>query len=566
MFLDNMKVRAKVLGSFILIAVLTLSVSVYSFYSTDTTNTEIDKDVLILRESMDSNAWFIDAFRRVDLTNHRVMRDTSRGQNLNRERYNSIITALEEEMIGYLDRVAALEGNAVTKKAYDEVKESTDEYLATMVRWADALEIRDPISIDIEQEMVEIANILDERALYLEAEQNAYALEILEITQAKAERDALIALGISGISVIISIIIALIISGNVTKPIHQFLLAFKSLTEGDLAITSIPESLKQALVARKDEMGAMATALHKFSLKLIDIMTIVKEASTQVTSGSQQISTTSQSVSSGASEQAASTEEISSTMEQMASNIKQNADNATTTASIATKSVEDSTKGGQAVEGTVSAMKEIASKISIIEDIASQTNLLALNAAIEAARAGEAGKGFAVVASEVRKLAERSQISAAEISELSRSSVSIAEESGTLISGIIPEIQRTAELIQEISAASREQDIGAQQVNKAITQMDSVTQQNASASEQLAAMAEELSSQAHDLQEAISFFKIADSAEPVKRQKRLAAPETPLQQTANMSAQSAYQAPLQRPVNNEYVPDVKISDEDFEEF
>ncbi|WP_235264124.1 methyl-accepting chemotaxis protein, partial [Geoalkalibacter ferrihydriticus] len=206
--------------------------------------------------------------------------------------------------------------------------------------------------------------------------------------------------------------------------------------------------------------------------------------------------------------QAAAAEEASSSMEQMAANIRQNADNAMQTEKIAAKSAQDARQGGEAVGKTVTAMKQIADKISIVEEIARQTNLLALNAAIEAARAGEHGKGFAVVAAEVRKLAERSQTAAAEISDLSGSSVEIAEQAGKMLTQMVPDIQKTAELVQEIAAASKEQDAGAEQVNKAIQQLDQVIQQNASASEEMASTSEELSSQAEQLQQAIAYFKV----------------------------------------------------------
>jgi len=259
---------------------------------------------------------------------------------------------------------------------------------------------------------------------------------------------------------------------------------------------------------KRSENDILMESLQNMVNKLKEVVIEVQAAAESVASGSQEMSATAQQMSQGATEQAASAEEVSSSMEEMASSIRQNTDNALQTEKIAVKSAADAKEGGKAVAETVSAMKEIATKISIIEEIARQTNLLALNAAIEAARAGEHGKGFAVVASEVRKLAERSQAAAGEISGLSTRSVAIAEQAGEMLSRMLPDIQKTAELVQEITASSKEQDAGAEQINKAIQQLDQVIQQNASAAEEMASTTEELSSQAELLKSTISFFSI----------------------------------------------------------
>ena len=206
-------------------------------------------------------------------------------------------------------------------------------------------------------------------------------------------------------------------------------------------------------------------------------------------------------------------------MEEMASNIQQNTDNAAQTEKISHKAAQNARESGAAVSDAVMAMNEIAGRISIIEEIARQTNLLALNAAIEAARAGEHGKGFAVVATEVRRLAERSQIAAREIGAFSTDTLEISEKAGMMLEKLVPDIRKTAELVQEISAASREQNSGTQQINKAIRQLDQVVQQNASAAEEMASTSEELASQAQQLQGSISFFKIDGAGAAIKLTK-----------------------------------------------
>ncbi len=311
--------------------------------------------------------------------------------------------------------------------------------------------------------------------------------------------------------------LCLLFARSMTRPIKDAVHVVTSVAAGDLSV--------HIGAARTDETGQLLSAMEQMVEKLKGVVADVKNASDNVASGSRQMSASSSAMSEGAAAQAAAAEEASSAMEQMVANLKQNADNAQQTEKIAVKSATDAKAGGQAVSETVSAMKEIAGKISIIEEIARQTNLLALNAAIEAARAGEHGKGFAVVASEVRKLAERSQVAAGEISHLSASSVQIAEQAGEMLSKIVPDIQKTAELVQEITAASQEQERGTEQINKAIQQLDQVIQQNASGSEQMASTAEDLSSQAEQLQHTMAFFKTGEAERIASR--RAAAPAAP---------------------------------------
>lgn len=308
------------------------------------------------------------------------------------------------------------------------------------------------------------------------------------------------------ILIIIGILSALTISIFIVKSIHKAIKNASSivskLSEGDLTV--------EIYATNKDEIGNLLDDLKKMIGKFKNVISYVNSASDNIVAASQELSSSSQQMSEGATEQAAATEEVSSSMEEMVANVQQNTDNAQQTEKIALKASEDALEGSIAVNQAGISMKSIANKISIISDIARQTNILALNAAVEAARAGEQGRGFAVVAAEVRKLAEKSQLAAIEINELSQSSVSIAEKSGKLLDQMVPNIQHTAKLVEEISASSMEQNLGAGQINNALQQLNQVTQQNAATSEEMAASAEELSSQADQLKEIISFFKFDD--------------------------------------------------------
>ena len=319
------------------------------------------------------------------------------------------------------------------------------------------------------------------------------------------------------IGLVLAILLGIIITRMISVPLRKGVVFAKDIADGNLMV-----SLDAEITNRKDEVGQLGAAMQQMSDKLKDIVMNIIVGADNIASASQQMSSTSQQMSQGANEQASSAEEVSSSMEEMVSNIQQNTDNAQSTEKIAINATDGINQGNESTKVSVESMKQIAEKITIINDIAFQTNILALNAAVEAARAGEHGKGFAVVAAEVRKLAERSKVAADEIDQLSKSGVAISEKAGQQLAEIVPEIEKTAKLVQEIAAASIEQNSGADQVNNAIQQLNQVTQQNAAASEEMATGAEELSSQAQQLKDMISFFKVDNQSN--QRQLSYSAP------------------------------------------
>jgi methyl-accepting chemotaxis protein len=352
-----------------------------------------------------------------------------------------------------------------------------------------------------------------------------------EMARDKQESDAIYAQAqktlviFLALSLLVAVGMAAWIALSISRGVAQAGAMAEAVAGGDLSRT--------ADIKGNDELSDLLNNVNSMVSRLRDVVTEVTSASSNVSAGSEELSASAEEMAEGSTEQASSTEEASASMEQMAANIRQNAENAQQTEKIARQSAGEAQASGEAVSKAVNAMQTIAEKIMIVQEIARQTDLLALNAAVEAARAGEHGKGFAVVASEVRKLAERSQAAAAEIGALSSETVKVAAEAGDMLVRLVPGIKKTAELVEEISAACREQDIGAEQINQAIQQLDKVTQQNAAASEEMSSTSEELAAQAEQLQATIAFFRLAEepaarvAVQPVRAQKPAKRPAAP---------------------------------------
>jgi methyl-accepting chemotaxis protein len=302
------------------------------------------------------------------------------------------------------------------------------------------------------------------------------------------------------IIMVIAILLGYIVVARIISSVRQINVVSKKVAEGDLQ--------QKVIINTRDELGELGSYINKMISSINEVLQGVQKATSKLSTSTKEIANTSNAISQGANESAASIEEVSSTMEEMASTIQQNTDNSQQTDEIANKGAEDILQGSEAVNKVIISMKNIANKVSIISEIASKTDLLAINASIEASHAGEHGLGFAIIATEVRKLAERCDVAAKDISELTDSSVKIAETTGKLFEEIVPSIQNTAKLVQEITSSSIEQSNSSNQINNAIQQLNQVSQQNATVSEELAANAQELSSQAEQLKDLISFFKL----------------------------------------------------------
>ncbi len=353
-----------------------------------------------------------------------------------------------------------------------------------------------------------LGKIVPEQTAYLD---EIYKLIDYQVAQTAADRDAAriaytrgraIIVSIGALVTLFSALFAFWITRSITDPLKAAVEIAQQVAKGDLR--------GNLEVKTKDETGQLLESLKNMKGSLTNMVEEVRNGATALASAAAQVSASASSFSQGSSEQAASVEETTASLEEMSASINQNAENSRQMEQMSTKGAKDAEESGHAVADTVSAMVSIAQRISIIEEIAYQTNLLALNAAIEAARAGEHGRGFAVVATEVRKLAERSQAAAKEIAGQAGESVKVAERSGELLGTLVPAIRKTADLVQEVTAASREQASGVNQINKAMSQVDQVTQRNASSVEELSSAAEEMSSQAEGMQQLMGFFKVED--------------------------------------------------------
>ncbi|WP_445369773.1 methyl-accepting chemotaxis protein [Methylomonas sp. BW4-1] len=479
------------------------------------------------------------------------------------------IMRAEKEEVNYKDRVAWKKMQVLMPelmKAYDDLQKivnseealrlietaraSTRDYQQAAQNWID----NDDKLNTVRKEMLELGDNVIKQAQ--SAEEAGYA----QLGVARAQANELvdeankIIIGTIIAALVLGVIIAMFLANLITVPIIVGVKFAQSLSEGDLTA--------KLEVNGKDEIGQLAQALREMRDKLSQVVSQVRSNSDTLASASQQVSATAQSMSQMATEQAASVEETTSSIEQLNSSVQQNTENAHVTEQMATKSAGEARDGGEAVNETVLAMKNIAKKIGLIEDIAYKTNLLSLNAAIEAASAGEHGKGFAVVAAEVRKLAESNRVTAEEINELATNSVAIAEKAGTLIAAVVPNIVKTADLVQEINAASMEQSSGINQINEAMRQLDKATQQNAASAEELAATSEELNGQATQLQHAVAFFKLDGNSN--RSQSFGKTPPAAKHQSRSAVAQNYVKKPVA--VNSLADNSLDFNDQDFERF
>jgi methyl-accepting chemotaxis protein len=387
----------------------------------------------------------------------------------------------------------------------------------------------------------------------LEVKNQEFMQNSLQESKKQADMSIILLISVLLIGIGLVVLIGIIVIRAITKPLEKSVEFARFIAAGDLTV--------KLDIDQKDEMGELASALNIMIEKLHEIILNIRTGTDRIAAASEKISHNSKQLSEGASQQSSSTEQVSSSMEEMAGNIQQNTENAQQTGRISRKAADSMMEMSKIGKESLDSIKTIAEKITIINDIAFQTNLLALNAAVEAARAGEHGRGFAVVAAEVRKLAERSKQAADEIETLSKNSLKITEDSKHLLDALVPEIQKTSQLVQEIASASIEQNAGTDQINGAIQQLNIITRQNAAASGDMASSAEELSSQADNLRSAVALFKLADNKYISKK-----SPQVPKSQKEHRQVKTTVQRERKINAARQDLQTPQVADSDFEKF
>ncbi|AQR63722.1 methyl-accepting chemotaxis protein [Aquaspirillum sp. LM1] len=546
---QNLKIGVRLAIGFGLLVCLLIAITALSYLRINQIDDSIEE---VSKRNMPKVAQAHEAIDQVNVTaralrNALLVRSTDEAQ----KEFERVVVARREatELYAKLDKeITSAEG----RKLFDAVMSTRKITVADQDQMMAAFKAgRRDEAVDLL-----INQIRKSQADYIKSLENLIAHEtrLMEQTNERsnqlAEETTRLLIIFAVAAVLIAVFSAWAVTRSVTRPVNEAVDAAKRLAKGDLTVSVRTE--------RRDEMGHMMNALQDMISKLSHIIGEVNEAGASLNGAAQQVSSTAQSLSQSSSEQAAAVEETTASIEQMTASVNQNSDNARVTNDMAVKAASEAQEGGTAVKETVEAMRKIADRIGIIDDIAYQTNLLALNAAIEAARAGEHGKGFAVVAAEVRKLAERSQVAAQEISQVAGSSVRMAEKAGGLLDEMVPNIQRTSDLVQEISAASLEQSSATDQINNAMSQLNKATQQNASASEQLAATSEEMSAQADQLQALMGFFQLEDGAS-VKSARGQGGSARPAPGKQAAAPRSLSAAPV-------FKPAAQVSEQDFERF
>jgi methyl-accepting chemotaxis protein len=525
-------VKVKLAIAFGIVIALSLGVGVLSLSKLAGMNAQMTRIVMVDTKTVElSNALQIDLLRGVRdeknflLVKSKDEREKFRGEAL---RQRAAFLAQRSEVYG----IASVEGKAKLDGALAEFSKMMELRDQIFKLGEETATLPQAVAISSTEEPKIVDSIMATLSEYQDYTRQRLNTAARESANQYAQTQMLVS-GLLIALAIIALVAATFVSLAISRGLSKAVGLANVVASGDLT--------QMISVKSKDEIGDLVDALTRMVDKLKEIVSETISAAQNVAAGSEEMSASAEQLSQGATEQAASTEEASASMEEMASNIKQNAENASQTEKIARQSAESAEMSGAAVMRAVEAMQTIAQKITIVQEIARQTDLLALNAAVEAARAGEHGRGFAVVASEVRKLAERSQGAAAEISILSMDTVKAAQQAGDMLVKLVPDIKRTAELVEEITSACREQDVGATQINMAIQQLDKVTQQNAAASEEVSSTSEELSSQAEQLQATIAYFHVDHVDEPSVARRTPANHRKPEIAHLRAKAQSAVQ-------------------------